>query len=477
MDEHPPLGLSPAEWATLTPALQAAFRALVARIAVLEGENADLRAQLNQHSGNSSKPPSSDPPSAPPRPSRGAARRQRGAQPGHPGQHHPLLPPDEVSEIHVLHPAQCHHCQAVLAADLPAAVPPQRHQVWEIPPTQPHVTEYQLCAVTCPVCATTTRASLPPAVPPTRLGPRITSLIGLLHGRYRLSMREVVALLADLWHVPLALGSVAASCQIVSAALAPTYTALQTAIQQQPTANLDETGWREAGQRRWLWVAVTTIGTLFLIVRSRGGGVLAQLVGPQWAGIGTSDRWSAYKRLALERRQLCWAHLRREFVACSEHAGPVGTWGATALGQLELLFTYWHGYRDGGLTRGELQAGVGSIQTAFGQLLEHGKDLPWEKARGLSRDLLNLWPALWTFLAVDGVEPTNNAAERALRPAVLWRKGCFGTQSAAGSRFAERMLSVSATCRQQHRHLLTFLTDAVAASWAGTAPPTLIQTP
>ena len=155
----------------------------------------------------------------------------------------------------------------------------------------------------------------------------------------------------------------------------------------------------------------------------------------------------------------------------------MGWWGATALIQLDLLFVYWHGYRGGVLTRGELQAGMGSIQRAFRQLLEHGKDLLWGKARGLSRDLVNLWPALWTFLAVDGVEPTNNAAERALRPAVLWRKGCFGTQSTAGSRFAERMLSVAATCRQQDRRLLPFLTDAVAAAWAGTAPPTLIQTP
>ena len=310
MDEPPPLGIPAADWAVTPASVRVALLSLlpllplVERVQALEAEVAALRAQLHQHSGNSSKPPSADPPTAPPRPSRGSSRRQRGAQPGHPGHHRPLLPPDEVSAICVLPPAHCQQCQLVLAADLADATPPQRHQVWDIPPTQPHITEYQLRAVTCPACAATTRATLPPAVPPTLLGPRATSLIALLHGRYRLSMREVVAVLADLWHLPLALGSVAASCEIVSQALAPTYTAIQTAVQQQPTANLDETGWREAGQRSWLWVAVTAIGTLFLIVRSRGGGVLTHLVGPQWAGIGTSDRWSAYKRLALERRQL-----------------------------------------------------------------------------------------------------------------------------------------------------------------------------
>lgn len=480
MDEPPPLGIPTADWAVTPASVRVALLALlplVERVQTLEAEVATLRAQLHQHSGNSSKPPSSDPPTAPPRPLRGPSGRQRGAQPGHPSHQRPLLPPDEVAELHVLHPDQCQHCQVPLAGDLPDTTPPQRHQVWDIPPTQPHVTEYQLRALTCPGCGTTTRATLPPEVPPTLLGPRATSMIALLHGRYRISMREVTTLLDDLWGLTVALGTVAASCQTVSAALAPTYTTIQTTVQQQPTAHLDETGWRETGQRAWLWVAVTAICTLFLIVRSRGGPIVTQLLGADWTGIGTSDRWSAYKRLALERRQICWAHLRREFVAYSERDGPVGDWGATALIQLDVVFVYWHSYRDGALDRRALQAGMASIQTAFRALLERGKDLPWEKARGFSRDLLYLWPALWTFVAVDSVEPTNNAAERALRPAVLWRKGCFGTQSAAGSRFAERILTVSATCRQQDRHLLTFLTESVDAYWSRKEPPALFSTP
>lgn len=485
MDEHPPLGLSPADWAATPPAVQAALLALLAQVQALQTQVADLQARLNQHSGNSSKPPSSDPPSAPPRPATPPRGRQRGGQPGHVGQHRPLLPPDDerIQEIIAVPPCQCQHCTTPLDPALPDARPPDRRQVWEIPPLRPVITEYQLRALACPHCGAITRASPPPTLPPLGYGPRAVAITNLLHARAKQSDRDTADLMETLFGLPMADGTVTAVEQVMSAALAPVYQAVQIAAQCQTRVNLDETPWKQgtagvAGKRKgWLWVAVTQVCTLFLVWAKRDAAALDALLGPAWCGIVTSDRWSVYKRYLLEVRQLCWAHLSRDVMRFFDYArdGPIHDWGAQGLAQIHLLFVVWHSYRAGALDRAQLQQGMQPLQMAFHSWLECGKDVPYEKARAFSRELLSLEAALWTFVREEGVEPTNNAAERALRPAVVWRKLCFGSQSEAGARSVERMLTVIATCKQQNRHLLTFLTDAVEAHWAGTPPPTLIQ--
>lgn len=484
----PPPEISPLDWATTPPAvralvhtlrtqLQADHLLLHQQIATLQTRVAELEARLNQHSGNSSRPPSSDPPSAPPRPPKAPTGRKRGAQPGHLGQHRELLPPDQVTEVIVYQPTACPQCHQALPTELPATGLVLRQQVWDLPPMVPTVTEHQFPTVTCPHCQTLVRAARPTEVPPGSFGPHLVALVALLHGRYRVSTRELVSLLDDLWHIPLSLGSVPALYQTVSSALAPVYSEVQAAVQAQAVANVDETPWHERHQQRYLWVAVTLVATLFLVAR-RSRHALEGLLGAPFGGIVGSDRYKAYAHLPVTHRQLCWAHLKRDWQFFRERDGPVGVWGEAAMEQIAKLFATWHRFRSGVGDRATLQREMAPIQADLRALLEHGRDeLPWEKARGFCRDLLLTWPALWTFVQVDGVEPTNNAAERAVRPAVLWRKGCYGTESEDGSRFVERILTVTTTCRQQHQTVLPFLADAVRTHWARLPAPALMPTP
>jgi transposase len=320
------------------------------------------------------------------------------------------------------------------------------------------------------------RAERPPEVPPGSFGPQVVALVALLHGRYRVSTREIALLLDDLWHLPISLGSVPALYQTASTALVPVYSEVQAVIQAQAVANVDETSWKERHQQRYLWVAVTLIATLFMVGR-RSREAFTSLLGAAFGGIVGSDRYSAYAHLPVEQRQLCWAHLKRDWQFFRERDGPVGVWGEAAMAEITKLFTCWHRFRNGEVDRAALQQEMAPIQAELRALVERGRDeLPWEKARGFCRDLLGVWPALWTFVHVEGVEPTNNAAERALRPAVLWRKGCYGTDSSDGSRFVERLLTVTTTCRQQQRDVLPFMADAVRAHWAGQPAPTLMPT-
>jgi transposase len=249
------------------------------------------------------------------------------------------------------------------------------------------------------------------------------------------------------------------------------------AIQQAPVVNMDETGWRQEQGRAWLWVAVTTGLTVFRIDRRRGGAAVEAVLGPEYTGVVGSDRWSAYSRFPAKRRALCWAHLKRDFQGLVDRGGeaePLGCWG---LAETARLFALWHRFRAGELDRQELRRRLIPLQARLGRLLRRGRENPDRKAAALCRDLSKWWTALWTFARVEDVEPTNNGAERALRPAVLWRKGSFGADSEAGSQFAERLLTVVATCRQQGRSLLDFLVAAGDAALQRTAAPSFLPAP
>ena len=462
--------------------LLALIAALQAQVVQVRAENAALRervrvleARLGQNSSNSSRPPSSDPPSAPPRPPQRPSGRARGAQPGHEAHLRQRLPEAQVTTVVDHWPSSCRRCQAPLP--LVASGDPLRRQVIEVPPVQAEVIEHRLQRVGCPTCGATTTAALPPDVPPTGFGPRLQAVVALLSGRYRLSRREVAALCSDLLGVALCVGSIQRLCVETAAALREPGAALEAAIRTAPVAHADETGWAEAGQRRWLWLVTTAVATVFTVAASRGSAVIKGLLGEDFAGHLVSDRWSAYTWVPAEQRQVCWAHLKRDFQALVDWGGPATAVGKAALALTERLFDAWYAARDDPAQRASLAKTVAPIQTEFRALFEAEQTNRSDKAAGLCRSLLKLWPALWTFVTVEGVEPTNNAAERALRPAVLWRKGCFGSQSAEGAEFVARILTVAATCKQQHRNLLDYLTSVCTAAHCGHPIPSLLPPP
>ena len=318
----------PAEAQALILALQAQVVALQTEVAALHAQRRELQARLGQDSSNSSRPPSSDPPHAPRKRQASPTGRTRGGQPGHPGRFRALLPVEQVDDLVVVVPERCRHCQRPLpATDARCPGRPWRHQVVEVLPLAVRVTEYQLQVRRCPACGCRTRASLPPGVPRRAFGPRLTAVVALLSGRYRLSRRDVRQALMDLWGVRLSLGAVVRQEQAQSAALAPVVEEAWAAVQQAPVVNVDETGWRQQRQRAWLWTAVTAGVTVFLIERSRGGAAVEALLGAQFAGVVGSDRWSAYRRFPAKRRALCWAHLKRDFQALVDRGGaaaPIG---------------------------------------------------------------------------------------------------------------------------------------------------------
>jgi transposase len=474
--------------AGLTPSVLAYLAALEGLVVAHEERIAALEARLRQDSSTSSRPPSSDPPWTqaqrrvpPPSPSGegGEERRPRGGQPGHPGHHRLLLGEERVDRLVEVTPEACRGCGAGLPKEAGARDPAdERVQVVELPPVRAEVTEYRLAARQCESCGTITRAVRPAEAGGGAFGPRLHAVATLLVGRYRLSRREAVACLAELGEVELSVGALARLEQVTSAALAPIVDEIAAAVQQAPVANLDETGWWQGKKRAWLWTMVTETLTLFRLDPHRSKAVAQALLGPGWTGVVGSDRYSAYQYLPLEQRQFCWAHLIREFrkiAAYNHHQRP---FGERLLAIATRIFAAWYRFRDGARDRPTLLLEMHPLQAELQQALEAGLKPPHAVVAGtLCGNLLDSWPALWTFTRVDGVEPTNNAAERALRPAVLWRKGSFGTQSEDGSHFVERIMTVVATCKQQGRSLLDFLVSAVTAARLGLPPPSLLPTP
>lgn len=467
-----PSSLPPEIWARTPHEAQEYILALEARVATLEATVQDLMERLHQDSRTSSRPPSSDPPQRQ-RPHRQPSGRRPGGQPGHQGQTRTLVPVEEVDVVIALKPEQCARCQEPLAGDDPL---PQRHQVFEIPPIRPVVTEYQLHQLVCLGCGEVTRAAWPAGVPTGTYGPRVHAITALCTGAYRLSKRTAQRVLDDLFGLPMSLGTIptleATTAQAVSAPVEEA----RAYVHEQATASLDETGWREGGQRAWLWVAVTTWVTVFLVRLSRGGQVARALLGTAFDGILVTDRWSAYNWYPGRWRQLCWAHLLRDIEAMSARGGRSQEIGEALQSHVRQMFHWWHRVRDGTLKRSSFRSYMSPLRREVEQLLEAGGTCGHPKTEGVCRAILKLRPALWTFVHLEGVEPTNNAAERAIRPGVLWRKGSFGTQSAQGSRFVEAMMTVVATLKQQQRNPLAYLTAACEAALRDEEAPSLLPT-
>lgn len=475
MDTHP--SLPPELWEQTPPEVQAYIWALEARIVTFEAMVQTLQAQvrtlqeqLNQTSRNSSRPPSSDPPQSP-RPRRPRGQRRRGGQPGHPGYTRTLVPVEDVDEVVVLKPEQCQGCHAPLSGEDAA---PFRHQVIEIPPIKPVITEYQWHQLVCSACGETTRAPWPAGVPSGTYGPRVHATVALCTGSYRLSKRTTAQVMDDVFGVPMSVGTISQSEKATTAVVAAPVEEARTYVHEQQVAHLDETSWRQGDHRAWLWVAVTSWVTVFLVRLSRGGQVARELLGEGFRGIVVTDRSSAYNWYPVRWRQLCWAHLLRDFEAIRGRGGVSEEIGDALLGQAHQMFGWWHRVREGTLQRSTFRSYMSPLRREVERLLEAGSRCGVPTTEGTCREMLKRREALWTFVQVEGVEPTNNTAERAIRPGVQWRKGSFGTQSEEGSRFVESMMTVVATLKQQKRNVLEYLTAAHEAALRGEAAPSLL---
>jgi hypothetical protein len=454
-----------------------------------------LREQVGKSSQNSSKPPSSDLPSAPKRPVKSPSGRHAGGQPGHADTNRPLVPEDQLAEPPMAcRPVSCQHCGYALS-DGDCESHPQRHQVIDIPPVVAKVTEYQLFTATCRHCGQTTKAKLPKGTPQGGYGPVVTGTVALFSGAYHLSKRDIAEMLESSFHLPISEASVQRLEQTMSAVLESPWQEACAAVQAAPNVNLDETGFNQQREsdlptpltaepakelklkRSWLWVAVCKEAIVFIIRRTRGRQVVQELLGPVFAGLITSDRWSAYNFIDIWRRQLCWAHLLRDFAAITERGGVAKRLGTALLAQTGQMFELWFRVRDGTLAFADFQQAMVPIMARVGTLLQQGADTADSRTATTCKRLVKQKVALWTFVRVAGIEPTNNCAEQAIRAAVIWRKMCFGTQTCAGSRYVERILTVVATCRLQHRSELDYLIDVANAAYSGLPTPSLLSIP
>lgn len=470
MDMQPPLPA--AIWDRTPLEAQAYILQLAARVATLEATVQALTERLSQDSSTSSRPPSSDSPERKrPRRRRQPSGRRPGGQPGHRGQTRTVLPVEEVDEVRVFKPETCARCAQPLVGTDPQ---PLRHQVVEIPPIRPVVTEYQVHRLSCPCCGETTQAALPLGVPTGVVGPRAQAMAALCTGAYRLSKRTTQRVLDDLFGLSVSLGTISNLETATTEAVAAPVEEARASVQEQPSAHLDETGWRQGGKRAWLWVAATTWVTVFLVRLSRGGDVARELLGETFSGILVTDRWSAYNWYSVRWRQLCWAHLLRDFEAMIGRGGTSQEIGEALKSQAHQMFHWWHRVRDGTLSRSSFRSYMSPVRHEVERLLEAGLRCGVPKTEGMCRDILKRRQALWTFVHLEGVEPTNNTGERAIRPGVLGRKGSFGTHSEQGSRFVESMMTVVATLKQQERNVLDYLTAACEAALRDEPAPALL---
>jgi transposase len=460
----PPPGISEEDWAATPVAVRVLVTELLQRVARLE-------ARLNQTSQNSSKPPSSDPPQAKPRAAKESSGRKSGGQPGHEGHGRKLKLETEVDHLIEVRPESCGQCGTLLLGEDPA---PERHQVTELPRITPVVTEYRRHCLRCVACGASTQAAWPATMPGGSFGPRVQATVGYLTGRMGASQREVQDILATLCQTDVSVGGIGALEQAVSAALAEPVAEAQTYAQRQPVRNADETSWREKTQRRWLWISVTPLVTIFRLLKTRGAAGAKELLGEVVWGIIGTDHYAGYHWIDPRQRQLCWAHLKREFVAWSERAGETARIGLALLAVEKQLFELWYRVRDGTLVWADFQVAMLPLMARVRTLLQEGVVGADTKAQGTCRNLLKREAALWTFVWEPGVDPTNNCAERPLRRAVLWRRRSFGTQSEAGSQFVERILTAVTTLRQQRRDVLDYLTAACAAAICHNPAPSLL---
>lgn len=448
-----------------------------ARIAELEKLLAEALARiaaleelLRKSSINSSKPPSSDGPEKKPVRRAKPSGRNAGGQPGHKAWMRPLVPAEQVDRHHECVPDECAHCAAPLRGHDPT---PLLHQVFHLPEIRPLVDQYALHALGCGACGAVTRAELPTGVPRRSFGPSVVATIALLMGAYRMSKRSVQVLLADVFGLSISLGAIIGSQNVASAALAVPVAEAHRYVSEAAVKHADETGWFDETGLVWLWAAVTPLVTVFLIQAHRST-VAAQAFLGKAKGVLISDRYSAYNWWPLWDRQVCWAHLIRDFTAIAERGGESKRIGDGLLAESKQLFLWWNRVRDGTLSRDSFRKYTSPLRKRVAALLLEGTCVAHPKTARTCARIQRVACCLWYFVDQDGIEPTNNRAERAVRHGVLWRKSSLGTKSLTGSEFVGRILTAQATLRQQGRNVLAFLRAACEAQLHGTTPPSLL---
>jgi transposase len=449
--------------------------ALERRVAELEATVRDLTARLGTNATNSGTPPSANPPGAPRPVTKKRTGKKPGGQPGHPVHLKRRLPPERLHKVIPFLPSHCDRCHEPLPPHPgPDDPEPSWHQVAELPKLAAQVTEYQGHYRTCPCCGTRNHAPIPQDLKAHSVGPRLAATLGYLAGSHRASKRGLEEISADVFDVPLSLGTLANLQARLSEALAPAHAEALEVVRAAAVKSVDETSWKLAGALCWLWVAATGSVAAFLIHARRGGQALAALLGEQVEGFVCSDRWSAYGRLSPYCRQVCWAHLKRDFQKLVDRGGPAARLGQKLRRLAEQVFAEWHLFRGGGFDRQALPERLDAPARELERLLRAGRRCADAKAATFCANVLGLLPAVWRFVVTEGVEPTNNHAERLLRRGVLWRKNAFGSHSEAGCRFVERMLTVVQTRRLQGRSVLGYLYEALVAHRKGLPAPSLL---
>ena len=443
------------------------------RIASLEARVDELTQKLHDLTRPPAAPRSPAP--VPKAPAKQPSGKKPGGQPGHPPHLKQLVSAERVNHVVPYVPTTCEHCQATLPGNAgPEDPPPTRHQVAELPELAAHITEYQGHARTCRCCGQVTWATIPAHIRAHSVGPRLTAVLSYMVGCHGVSKRGVEEISEAVFDAAIALGTVANLEQEMSAALAPAYEEALQAVQQAPVKYVDETGWKEAGRKRWLWVAAASQVVVFLIHWLRNATALRKLVGATLSGILCSDRWRAYDHMPLMQRQVCWAHLKRNWKKMLERGGTARVIAEACLSVHKRVFELWHLYRGGGCSFRHMDDHMAPLALELLEVLARGARCRDRKTARFCKRLREVYPALWAFAALPGIEPTNNHVERVQRRAVLWRRRSFGCHSAQGCRFVERILTVVQSLRLQERSVVPFLYEAIVAHRWGRNGPRLV---
>jgi transposase len=465
--DAPPV-VSEADLSATPPSVLALIRYLAARIEKLEAEIVLLKGG-KATPANSSKPPSSTHPHDKPPTVKPRSSRKRGGQPGHEKHERPLLPPEQCQQVVPIIPSACRRCGQMLTGVDPE---PLRHQVWELPEIKPIVTEYQRHRLVCS-CGCSTCGELPPGVPTGQAGPRLIAFAALLMACFRQSKRRAAMFMSTILNQPASPGWLVSLQNRAAEAVKPAYDELARALPSEAAPHIDESPTKQGTSKAWVWTFVCSTFTLFACRTTRSADVLKEFLTDAFAGIIHCDRARMYWQYG-ERLQWCWAHLKRDFQALIDN--PCHTHnrlGRDLMRPTKEMFALWKRVRDGTLLYATFQRRMQPIRREIDSLLLRGYFNPL--THGFCKELVEHKENLWTFLEIEGVEPTNNAAERSLRHAVIWRKLSFGTQSRAGSQFVERLLTVIETSRRQSRNTFAWLTTAIEAHLAGQSAPLLVS--
>lgn len=491
MNEKHSFPFSPELLAQTPPEVLAYF---LDRLEQAEKIIAQLEERLALTSKNSNLPPSSDSPGQKTK-SKPKSERKRGGQPGHKGHKRELLPPEQVDSIISVKPENCRQCG--LSFDAIQSSNPERHQVTELPVIRPIVTEYQLHHLTCPNCQTNNHAKKPKGVPEGMFGPRLMSMVALSSGSYQLSKRQITQLLRDFFGVTLSLGTVSRIEKRVSNALRHPVEEVERFLPHQEVVHIDETGMKQEKKKGWMWTFVTKEVSLFRLSRSRGSEIPKEVLGEGFSGLGYTDRWGAYNWLAPTNRQFCWAHLIRDFERLKLRGKRDEKLANRLLHCSKRLFKWLRKVRDGTLSIDKLEQKVRPLRAEVLSHLREGKRCVQTKRKArtcrceelnqscLSQETAKFCRSLVKneeslFAGLKNLELTNNAAERAIRQGVLYRKRSFGVDSGSGGKFLERVMTTVGTLRKQERNLMEFVFDAVGAFLSGELGPSLLplqQTP